>query len=490
MKNKFAVMLVAVFVLTMTTIGVPKKANATVSFAQKYHFACAVCHTVFPNLNPFGRAFWRNGFRLPGTNGTPADSTQITEGISLPNPWPIPLMIEPVIVYQHYTNENVNPQTDGFSIADVAMVASGVFKIYTPLANSISYYVHFGLGEPGTPPTPSLANPDPYSIGLAQAVASINGLGSGFGIAPHLFNLKVGEVTTASPYFYRQGPPLDVPGNIVGGGQGLSVGNDGEGGLIIHARNAGFDLYGTPGYHLWYKVTVTNDAGSGVGEAADNGAQVTNAMEYSYQLKEYAPIPMGQLEFGYYGATVAEPTSPTGNGIGAWTNRITVNGIDADLANDVYELGATYMVQNDAQPYGNPSLQSTPITLDGNTVGNTNSSNGYSEFEIYGRYLFSQIGNGVMLSADYAQYSWTHKDLQEGFLGNGTGGNGCPDNSNLYQAGTYTANGAACVNEGVKDEFAIDLNYLLAYNARVFVSYLFTNKSQDDTVGAGLDFAF
>jgi hypothetical protein len=492
MKNKFAVMLVAVFVLAMTAMSVPKKANATVSFAQKYHFACAVCHTVFPNLNPFGRAFWRNGFRLPGTNGTPADATQIAEGLSLPNPWPIPLMIEPVIVYQHYTNENVNPQTDGFSIADVALVSSGTFKLYTPIGNSISYYVHMGLGEPGN-------GNSAYSIGLAQAWGSINGLGSGLGIAPHLFNLKIGQVTTASPYFYRQGPPLDVPGNIVGAGQSLTVGDDAENGVMIHSRNAGFDLYGTPGYHLWYKLTVTNDAGpqydnqgnattDGVGTASGGGDSVSNAMEYSYQLKEYAPIPMGQLEFGYFGATVAEPITVAGQG--TWTNRVTVNGIDADLANDVYELGATYMVQNDAQPYGNPSLQSTPITLGGNTVGNSNSSNGYSEFEIYGRYLFSQIGNGVMLSADYAQYSWTHKDLQEGFLGNGTGGNGCPDNSNLYQAGTYTANGAACVNEGVKDEFAIDLNYLLAYNARVYVSYLFTNKSQDDTVGAGLDFAF
>ncbi|MHB1680633.1 MAG: hypothetical protein ACYCTB_09035 [bacterium] len=182
------------------------------------------------------------------------------------------------------------------------------------------------------------------------------------------------------------------------------------------------------------------------------------------------------------------------NGISeTYNNRVMINGVDVDLANDVYELGLTYMLQSDSKPYGNPSGYSTPITLDGNTVGNTNSSNGYSTFEIYGRYLLSQIGNGLMLSADYAQYSWTHKDLQEGFIGNGsvaTGGNGCPDNSGLYQAGTYTPNGAMCSNEGVKNEFAIDVNYLLAYNARIYASYLFSNKSQDDTFGMGLDFAF
>ncbi|MHB8292820.1 MAG: hypothetical protein ACYDEG_10195, partial [bacterium] len=285
MRKKLAVLFIAVFILALTAMFMPKKANATVSFAQKYHFTCAVCHTVFPNLNPFGRAFWRNGFRLPGTNGTPADATQITEGLSLPNPWPIPLMIEPVIVYQHYTNENVSAQTDGFAIADVALVSSGVFKIYTPLADSISYYVHMGLGEPGPP-----LNISPNSIGLAQAVASINGIGSGcsgLGIAPHLLNLKIGQVTTASPYFYRQGPPLDVPSNVIANGQGLTVGNDGEAGALIHSRNEGVALYGTPGYHLWYKVTVTNDNGGNQYNLTNNpNTQASNAMEYSYQLKE------------------------------------------------------------------------------------------------------------------------------------------------------------------------------------------------------------
>ncbi|MHB1661701.1 MAG: hypothetical protein ACYCSQ_07870 [bacterium] len=152
---------------------------------------------------------------------------------------------------------------------------------------------------------------------------------------------------------------MDSPGNIVGNGQNVTVGNDGETGLLIHDRNAGIGFYGTPGYHLWYKVTVTNDAGSGVGTASGGGDSVSNAMEYSYQLKEYAPIPMGQLEFGYYGATVAEPL--TVGGQGTWTDRVQINGVDVDLANDIYELGATYMVQNDSKPYGNPSLQSTPI---------------------------------------------------------------------------------------------------------------------------------
>ncbi len=480
MKKKLAVTLAVLFVLAVSFAMVPKKANAIPAFAQKYHFSCAVCHTVFPNLNPFGRAFWRNGFRLPGTNGTPSDATQITQGLSLPNPWPIPVMIEPIISYQHYTNENVNPQTDAFK-AEADLVSAGAFKVYTPFANSVSFYVHFNSSSPK------------QVLEQKQIFASINGLGAGFGVPSHLFNLKLGQVTTASPYFYRQ-MPFYILGGPAGNGQGLAVGYDGENGNLIHARNEGFALYGTPGYHLWYKVTVTNDAGSPNklnGTQAYNaealpGGTISNAMEYSYQLKEYYPVPMGQLEFGYYGATVAEPISTVATGDEAWTNRVTINGVDVDLANDIYELGLTYMVQSDNHPYGNPSIPSNNISVDNSVVGNTNSSNGYSEFEIYGRYLFPQIGNGLMLVGDYAQYSWTHKNLQEGWI------NGNPttcENASLYQSGTYTSSNG-CTNEGIKDAIALQAEYNLAYNAHLYLAYLFTNKSQDDTLGTGLDFAF
>ena len=464
MKKKLVVTMVALFVLALSFAMAPKKANAIPSFAQKYHFSCAVCHTVFPNLNPFGRAFWRNGFRLPGTNGTPADATQITEGLSLPNPWPIPVMVEPTISYQHYTNENVSNSTDGFS-AGIDLVYAGAFKLYTPLADSLSFYVHFGDSP----------------LRQKQVVASINGIGSGLGLTPHLLNLKLGQVGTASPYIDRQEQFYVNAGPTAGNIQNLSVGYDGEAAGLIHSRQAGFALYGTPGYHLWYKVTVTNDT-TGSSTALQNSGD--NGMAYSYQLKEYAPIPMGQLEFGYYGATVAEPLSAAGQG--AWTNRITVNGVDVDLANDVYELGLAYMVQNDALPYGNTSVAATNITdLNGNVVGNTHSSNGYSTFEAYGRYLFpTLLGKGVMFSADYGVYSWTHSDLANATIGQSTA---TCSNNQLY--GNAYPNTAIC-NEGIKDALDLQAQINLAYNAHLYVGYVFTNISEANTFGTGLDFAF
>ena len=477
MKKSLAVTLVALFVLAVSFAMVPKKANAIPAFAQKYHFSCAVCHTVFPNLNPFGRAFWRNGFRLPGTNGTPADATQITNGLSLPNPWPIPIVLEAQVYYQHVTNENVLPikginTTDAFDYK-TNLVIGGATKLYTPFANSLSFYANYGETGGGG------------NISAAQVWASLNGIGSGFGLAPHLFNLKLGNITTASPYFYRQQPFsggfLEGP---VQGGQGLTVGFDQEAGVLIHSQNAGIALYGTPGYHLWYKVTMTNDAGSYSENKAKVGNTVTalsngttsNAMEYSYQLKEYAPTPAGQLEFGYYGASIAEPlynNNIAGNPTQelSWTNGIQINGVDVDLANDVYELGVTYMEQHDSNPYAGTNM-------DGHHT------NGYSDFEAYGRYLFpTLLGHGVMLVADYSTYSWQHKQSEEAF--NGTLNTSC-SNGNLYESG---ANYGTC-NEGIKDAFDVFGDINLAYNAHLYLGYIFTNQSEDNMFRTGLYFAF
>jgi hypothetical protein len=50
--------------------GEMKDASAVPSFARKYQTSCLTCHTVYPQLNPFGEAFRRNGYRFPSQNGS------------------------------------------------------------------------------------------------------------------------------------------------------------------------------------------------------------------------------------------------------------------------------------------------------------------------------------------------------------------------------------------------------------------------------------
>ena len=60
----------AILVGGTITLIAPNPAQATPEFAAKFHFPCAKCH-VNPAgggpRNAFGKAFEKNGFKLPGT---------------------------------------------------------------------------------------------------------------------------------------------------------------------------------------------------------------------------------------------------------------------------------------------------------------------------------------------------------------------------------------------------------------------------------------
>jgi hypothetical protein len=49
-------------------------AQAVPAFARRYQTSCSTCHTEFPQLNPFGEAFRRNGYQFPA--GADADAIQ------------------------------------------------------------------------------------------------------------------------------------------------------------------------------------------------------------------------------------------------------------------------------------------------------------------------------------------------------------------------------------------------------------------------------
>lgn len=56
-----------VFALGMFVAAAPQSAHAVPSFARQTGLACEACHTVFPQLTPFGRAFKASGYTLFNT---------------------------------------------------------------------------------------------------------------------------------------------------------------------------------------------------------------------------------------------------------------------------------------------------------------------------------------------------------------------------------------------------------------------------------------
>lgn len=81
-------------------------ASAIPAFARRYETSCSTCHVQFPNLNPFGEAFRRNGYQFPA--GADTDSikqtpmTLVTEGrrdLFPRSDWPTDLARYPPVAF-------------------------------------------------------------------------------------------------------------------------------------------------------------------------------------------------------------------------------------------------------------------------------------------------------------------------------------------------------------------------------------------------------
>src|SRR5947209_2323901 len=51
-------------------LALAQRASAIPAFSRKYQTSCATCHSNFPELNDFGIAFKKNGFKFPKDDET------------------------------------------------------------------------------------------------------------------------------------------------------------------------------------------------------------------------------------------------------------------------------------------------------------------------------------------------------------------------------------------------------------------------------------
>src|SRR6266571_1873085 len=56
--------------LLLWILGSTPKASAIPAFSRKYQTSCTTCHNNFPELNDFGEAFKKNGFKFPKDDQT------------------------------------------------------------------------------------------------------------------------------------------------------------------------------------------------------------------------------------------------------------------------------------------------------------------------------------------------------------------------------------------------------------------------------------
>ena len=84
---------------------------AVPSFARQTGMACAACHTVFPELTPFGREFKLNGYVLDNIKQVTGIDTTNRQTLSLNSIPPISLMAQ--ISYTHTSGALPDPNLAG-----------------------------------------------------------------------------------------------------------------------------------------------------------------------------------------------------------------------------------------------------------------------------------------------------------------------------------------------------------------------------------------
>lgn len=142
----------AIVLLLTAALVTPSEVLAMPAFARKYSVGCNMCHTIYPQLNRFGRDFRDNGFRMPdevqtllkrsdappAPVATPAQDQDFWSFIPSEVPFAVQAKVHNVI----------NPKGDvksDFQLEELQLQAGGT---WTP---RVSYYLHHHLAEEGEP---------------------------------------------------------------------------------------------------------------------------------------------------------------------------------------------------------------------------------------------------------------------------------------------------------------------------------------------------
>jgi hypothetical protein len=72
--------LIAVVVVLWVMLASVPKTSAIPAFSRKYGTSCTTCHNNYPELNDFGEAFKKNGFKFPKDDETFAKQDPVMLG--------------------------------------------------------------------------------------------------------------------------------------------------------------------------------------------------------------------------------------------------------------------------------------------------------------------------------------------------------------------------------------------------------------------------
>ncbi len=192
-------------------LSVPR-AEAIPAFSRKYQTSCSTCHNNFPELNDFGLAFKKNGFKFPKDDEIFVKEPPVLLGAkaqkeAFPNaiyPGEIPGNLPIAFRYSGFANYNSKipfastqgyvPRTDLFAPNTFTIIAAGSF------GPSLSFWIDNDISSGGAD----------GSAFLGDGYLKVNDLGHWIGLPKDTINLRMGQFELDLPF--TQARTLDLTG--------------------------------------------------------------------------------------------------------------------------------------------------------------------------------------------------------------------------------------------------------------------------------------
>ncbi len=194
-----ALILIATSFLMMSVSLVPS-AQAIPYFARKYQTACATCHNNFPELNDFGEAFKKNGFKFPKDDETFVKEPPVLLGAAaqrqafpkaiwpgeLPGTIPISFRFNGFLTYNSKQPLALGflPRTDLFQPNTFTVISAGSF------GPNLSFWIDDDLSVNGSG----------ADGGLGDGYLKVNDLGHYIGLPKDTLNLRMGQFELDLPF--------------------------------------------------------------------------------------------------------------------------------------------------------------------------------------------------------------------------------------------------------------------------------------------------
>src|SRR5215469_8053397 len=199
MRIALGISLILIGILIYTFVSAPG-ANAIPAFSRKYQTSCTTCHSNFPELNDFGIAFKKNGFKFPKDDETFVKEPPVLLGAkaqkeAFPDaiyPGELPGNVPIAFRYSGFAQYNSKvplavgfvPRTDLFVPNTFTILAAGSF------GPSLSFWIDNDISAGGSG----------AAGGLGDGYLKANDIGHFVGLPKDTLNVRFGQFELDLPF--------------------------------------------------------------------------------------------------------------------------------------------------------------------------------------------------------------------------------------------------------------------------------------------------